>query len=359
VGYGPVGADALRLAIADAKGADPLAPVTVIVPTNHVGVSVRRLIASGRLGPTCSGGQGLAAVTFLTVYRLGELLGAPALAEAGRRPVSTPVVAAALRASLEASPGIFGPVATHPSTEAALVSAYRELRDLSAEALDALARQSPRAADVVRIGRAARARLARAWYDEEDLLDAAASAIADDPTRVTELGAVIAYLPERVTRHGASLLKRVAEHTDLLVLAGTTGDDGADAEVVAAARRLGDETGGDKARSALDPLAAVDPKRTRLLTASDADEEVRAGVRAVMEAVRAGTPLDRIAILFADPHPYARLAFEQLAAAGVAMNGTAVMPLSARVSARALLGLLSLPEGGFRRADVFAWLGAC
>ena len=60
----------------------------------------------------------------------------------------------------------------------------------------------------------------------------------------------------------------------------------------------------------------VDPERTTILTASDADEEVRAAVRAVIDAVRAGTRLDRIAVLHASPEPYGRLAHEQLQAGG-------------------------------------------
>ena len=66
-----------------------------------------------------------------------------------------------------------------------------------------------------------------------------------------------------------------------------------------------------------------------IVTASDADEEVRAAVRAVVDAVRAGTRLDRIALLHASPEPYARLSHEQLAAAGLRTNGAAVVPLSA------------------------------
>ncbi len=75
-----------------------------------------------------------------------------------------------------------------------------------------------------------------------------------------------------------------------------------------------------------------------------------------MDAVRAGTPLDRIAVLFAGPEPYARLAHEQLSAAGISINGTAIMPLSARIAGRTLLGLLALPAGDFRRDEVFAWM---
>ena len=92
------------------------------------------------------------------------------------------------------------------------------------------------------------------------------------------------------------------------------------------------------------------------MTVSDCDEEVRAAVRSIVDASRAGTPLDRMAILHTSPEPYARLAHEQLAAAGIALNGAAVMPLTARVVGRTLLGLLVLPDREFRREDVFAWL---
>ena len=97
---------------------------------------------------------------------------------------------------------------------------------------------------------------------------------------------------------------------------------------------------------------------TTIVTTSDADEEVRAAVRAVVDAVRAGTRLDRIAVLHASPEPYARLAHEHLQAAGITTNGAAVVPLAERMTGRTLLDLLALPNGGFRRQDVFAWLSA-
>src|SRR5205085_8484490 len=102
----------------------------------------------------------------------------------------------------------------------------------------------------------------------------------------------------------------------------------------------------------------IDRERTRFVTASDADDEVRAAVRAIVDAAREGTPLDRIAVLYASPEPYARLVHEQLAGAGVATNGAAVIPVADRVAGRTLLGLLALPDGGFRRQDVFAWPSA-
>jgi ATP-dependent helicase/nuclease subunit B len=350
--YGHDAAAALHRAVADAKAGDPLAPVTVVVPSNHVGVASRRLLASGRLGPVAGTGVGLAAVTFLTVYRLAELLGATALAAQGKRPVSTPVLTAAMRAELAAEAGLFAPVAQHPATESALVATYRELRDLSPAALDALARTSARAAEVVRLHRAARARLEPAWSDEEDLLVAAAAA---DPARVAaDVGALVVHLPQRLSQHAGRLLAALATHVPVTVIAGTTGAPEADAEVRTSLARMGIATGaGDTP-----PPVPVDHERTLVLTASDADEEVRAAVRAVVDAVRSGTRLDRIAVLHASAEPYARLAHEQLQAAGVHTNGAAVVPLSGRVAGRTLLDLLALPAGGFRRQDVFAWLAA-
>jgi RecB family exonuclease len=354
VAYGPPAAEALRSTISLGKGDEPLAPVTIIVPSNYVGVATRRLLASGTLGPLSSRGTGMAAVSFLTIYRLAELLGSAALAGRGRRPVSTPVIAAALRSSLAEEPGIFEPVADHAATETALISAYRELRDLSDRALDALATRSARAADVVRLHRAARADLETGFYDEEDLLDAATDAWGTDGA-AQPLGTVIAYLPERLSRHSGTLLSAVGGTADLIVLAGTTGDPRADAEVYRSVRRIEVTAAGPSAGDGHLP-AAVDRDRTQIVTVSDCDEEVRTAVRAIVDAARAGSPLDRIALLYASPEPYARLAYEQLSAAGIALNGAAVLPPAARVAGRGLLGLLALPERGFRREDVFAWL---
>jgi ATP-dependent helicase/nuclease subunit B len=355
VRYGRPAAEELRSAVVGAKGAEPLAPVSVVVPSNYVGVATRRLLASGALGPTCHRGTGMAAVSFVTVYRLAELLGSAHLAGGGRRPVSTPVIATAMRSALNEQPGMFAPVAQHAATESALVSAYRELRDLSDGALDALAGRSARARDVVRLHRAARRRLAPTFYDEEDLLAAAAHAVHTDPVAEGRLGAVIVYLPERLSRHGGWLLGAIAETSELVVLAGTTGDNRADADVHRSVRRIGVETADTHAGHDR-PLTVVERSRTQIVTASDCDEEVRGAVRAIVDAARAGTPLDRMAVLHASPEPYARLVHEQLSAAGIAFNGAAAVPSTARVVGRSLLGLLALPESGFRRGDVFAWL---
>ena len=65
--YGSAAHDTLAAAIDRLKSRAALRPVAVLVPSNHVGIAARR--ALGHRG-------GIAAVTFLTPYRLAELLGA-------------------------------------------------------------------------------------------------------------------------------------------------------------------------------------------------------------------------------------------------------------------------------------------
>lgn len=353
VRYGRDAVEALRKRLGAIKGDEPLRPVTVVVPSNHVGVATRRLLASGSLGPCCTRGMGLAAVSFMTPYRMAESLGARPLAGAGRRPVSIPVISTALRAALAEQPGLFTPIAAHPATETALVAAYRELREVSSAGLDAVASVGARAADVVRLYRAARAKLESGWYDEQDLMTAAAETLRVSGAR--ELGPIVVFLPQRLSRHILLMLAAAAEVTEVTVLSGSTSDAGANAEVESGLSRLAPLA---PTPPLFEPVACTAVDRTEIVIASDADDEVRVAVRAAVDAVRKGAPLDRIAVLYARAEPYARLVHEHFAAAGVKTNGSAVVPLAERVAGRVLLHLLALPQHGFRRQDVFAWLSS-
>ncbi|MFA9430804.1 PD-(D/E)XK nuclease family protein [Egicoccus sp. AB-alg2] len=347
--YGPAAEDRLRELVRAAKADDPLAPVTVVVPTNSVGVAIRRRLATGGLGAVSDRGVGVAGLTLLTVYRLAELLGAPSLALAGRRPVSTPIVAAAVRGVLSKEPGLFEAVAQHPATEASLVRAHRELSDCSPAALDRLAASSRRAADVVRVHRAVQDRLADDWYDEPALLAAATAAVEAGGGIVAELGRVLVHLPQRLGPAAARLLRALGQVTDVEVLAGRTGARGADRDVDRALRLLGLEPPDDAG-------AVRRPVGTRVVSVSDADEEARIAVASVVDASRDGIPLERIAVLYPSDRPYARLVAEHLEAAGIPSFGRAVRPLTDRLLGRWLLDVLDLPARGWRREDVFAVL---
>src|SRR5690606_8204652 len=189
--------------------------------------------------PVSAAGAGIAAVTFLTPYRLAELLGAPRLAAQGRRPVSTPVIIAALRRALADRPGMFAPVRHHPATETALVAAYTELSDLSGGALDALAQAGRRAHDVVDIVRRARAGLADAWYDEAHLTEAAVDAVDAGEVADVGLGTLVVHLPQDLLRRQARLLAALAARRPTTVIAGLTGQPRADAGVWRSLDRLG------------------------------------------------------------------------------------------------------------------------
>ena len=348
--YGRDAAHALQDAVAAHKANDPLAPVTVVVPTNSVGVTARRLLGWGTLGPVTPGSAGIAAVTFLTVYRLAELLGAPALAHAHRRPVSTPVLAAAIRQVLGREPGMFAAVAEHPATEQALVDASRELATCDDTALDALRRTGRRSSEVVRVVGAARRLLASDWYDERDLMDAATAAVGNGSTVLVDLGAIVLHLPQELSAPGARLLEAIAAVTPVTVLAGVSGDARADASVRGAIARI--------ASSDDDAWRATPTHAARVISASDPDDEVRAVVRVLVDAVRDGTPLERTAVLFGAADPYARLLNEQLNAAQIAHNGAAVRSLAQTVLGASLLALLALPDRDFHRHDVMALLAS-
>ena len=349
--YGPAATEALHRSVAVAKAGDPLAPVTVVVPTNYVGVAARRALGGGALGPLTPEGVGVAGVTFLTAYRLAELLGAPALALAGRRPVSSPVLAAAVRAVLARDPGVFAGVAEHPATEQALVASYRELSSCTDRQLQALTGAGPRTADVVRVCRTARRALAAAWFDEQDLMTSAEAAIVAGTPLLIDLGTVVVHLPQDLSAPAVALLRAVGDHVPLVVVAGVTGNRRADRTVLDLAASFG-------CSEPTESVEITEPCGTRVVSTSDPDDEVRAVVRLVVDALRAGVPLERMAVLYGAPEPYARLVHEQLAAAGIPHNGAAVRTLAGSVLGRGLLGLLALPDRDFHRHDVMALLAS-
>lgn len=339
---------ALHTAIADAKIGDPLGRVTVVVPTNYVGLSIRRSLARQ---------QGIAGVTFLTPYRLAELLGAASLAAQHRRPVSTPVVAAAIRQVLDVEPGMFAPVLTHPSTERALVRAHRELSDVSSDALDTLATASRRASEVVRVHRSTKTLLEDAWYDEHDLMTSASAIIESGAPFLEDLGTVLVHLPLRLSNAAAEMLSKLAKRTEVMVIAGFTGEPKADITLLDTLRRLGLEEGVEGAAADAPTEAALPPTR-EIISTADADDEVRMAVRRVIDASREGIPLERIAVLFGSDRPYSRQLHEHLSAANVPFNGAAVRTIGEALLGKTLLRILALTDRDFRRDDVFTLLGS-
>lgn len=336
--YGRPAVTCLAEQIAALKDGDPLAPVTVVVRSNFISVSTRRALAA-RPG-------GIANVTFITLRRLAEQLGAARLAEVGRRPVSAALITAAIRAVLTEAPGVFTPVAGHPTTEQALATSYRELRAAPERSLDAVADCSARAADVVRIHRSTRERLSAKWYDEEDLLSAAADLVISGDAR--SAAPVVIHLMPTFTAGEQALVKALAHQGQLIVNVALTGDAGVDDTIRHAHRLAGIEvSSGGPDQS---------PAAAEIVSTSDPDEEVRAAVRTVTQWMHAGVRFGNIAIVYPTADPYLRLLHEQLGAAAIPVNDTPARRIGDMSFGRTLRTLISLPDRAFHRRDVFGLL---
>ena len=341
--YGAAATERLGEQIAALKNGDPLAPVTVVVPTNIAGLAVRRALGGK--------GRGIAAVNFLKLFDLAERLAGRQMAvEHGRKPVSDPVISATVRKMLRVDPGLFAASARHPATEQALVRSYRDLRELSHDQLRLLAKQSKRAADVVRVYEDVRQKLKDQWYDDHDLSDLAVEALETGAFSdvLEEFGPVIIHLPQRVSRSQGFLVSALARETPLAVVIGLIGNPNADSAALESVNRMG---GG------LDTFPEISqPHAQRIISTASAEEEVRVAVREVVTAAREGIPLNRIAVLCGGGMPVIRQLHDHLEAAGIEYNGPSGRTLADSLVGRGLLALLNLESRDFRRGEVFALL---
>ncbi len=335
--YGAAALDALRTVVHDAKAADPMASVTLLLPNNLTGIVARRHLAGG----LSVGRSGVAGLHLLTLPRLAEQLGAAGLAP--RRPATGPIVAAAWRAALGGGPSVFESVQDHPATIRAIVAAHRELRDLSDVALAAVARSSELTADLVRLHRQVVGLLADGWYDATDLLTAATAEVATRLPAVVALGELVLFLPQDLTLGESRFAAALGEAAHLTILVGTTDVDRADRAVLRSLDRMG---------CPLDRVKGKARVAREVVHASDSDDEIRCLVRDVVTTLET-TPAHRVAVLYGSAQPYARLLHEHLAAARITVNGAGTRPVLERAIGRGFLDVLLLAENDVPRADLF------
>jgi ATP-dependent helicase/nuclease subunit B len=254
--HGSAAYDALREAVRAAKAANPLRTVTLLVPSELVGVTARRTLAHGLSADQ----PGIAGLAVLTLRRLAEQLAGADLARTGRTPLTDPLLAAAIRDVLAAEPGIFAPVAEHPGTVQAIASAHRELRTLPTDSIEPLAAHSTLSGEVVRIHQRVRVTTEERFFDAVDLLTAATGHATD--AAVSRLGAVLVLLPHDLDPAEQKLLRAVLTRaSDPTVILAFTGDVRADAVAQQFAASIG----------ALDAGAGITTPRLgdRVLVATD------------------------------------------------------------------------------------------
>lgn len=340
VPYGPPATAALAEVVDEAKGGDPLAPVTVVPPGTFAALSLRRVLTMR---------HGVANVRFMPLARVAELVGAPRLADADQRPLSSAVRRAAVRAALRDEPGIFAEVARDPATVQALDDTFRELRPLGVDDLDRLGARGERSAEVVRIFRATRTRL-DGFYDERDVMEAAAAGVAEGDAALADLGAVVLHLPRSVDPAGERLLVALSAGDALHVVLGLTGDDEADAISRTLADRFEPRLGTPSAAPAEIPVA------DRIIHAPDPEEEVRTAVRGLPQLARDDVSLYRVAFVSPAPTPYPAIAADVLAEAGLPHHGLDTATLARSTAGRIVLGAVDLAAGALPRHEVMAWL---
>ena len=298
-------------AVRAAQSDDPLAAVTVLVPSFGSGRDLTRLLAR-------SGGA--AGVRVRTPAQAVAELAAPVLAPRG--PLPFPVLAAAVEAALDAEPGAFDPVAAEPVTAEALARACLRLGTVDADAVRPV---TPLHAEVLRIAARVREHTRTAYHEPVEALETALD-------RLDALGTVIPVTPlegtELERRLGAALRERGVRAVDADVL--------------------------DSLPHAGTPDAPGAVVGTEVLHASDPDDEVRAVVRVVRERIAAGVPGHRIGVYFPSPDPYLRLLHRAFAEAGIAVSGPGTTTAGRGPAGRTLIRLLELDPAVMPRAELLS-----
>lgn len=314
-------ADELFDVVVAAKDSDPLAPVTVVAPSTYAAVGARRslaLVARGR--PRA----GVANITSTTLDRLTQQLAGAVLWRQDLRPVSGPIETETVRTVASAGPPSWVRLVTHPRTLAALRGAFAELRRLTPLALEGLARQDVRGADVASLLVAVRSHLHdHGLADPLDVREAALAALSGDTPLPAEVGAVVFLEPPVFAPGEAALVDALGGRTRCLRL-----------------------------------VAPPAPVVTERWVCADPEEEARTAVRSVLHDLEGGVALWRQAVLHPASAGYPRLLHQQLTAAALPSNGPEYLRLDGTSAGRALLGLLDLATGDWSRSQVLAWLAS-
>ena len=224
------------------------------------------------------GGRGLVNVAFVTPLRLAELLAADVLVD--RKPLTNPVLGSAVRRALGADPRPFGEVADHVATEAAVARLYGELSRLMPDALQAL--RSDAWGDTM-VGLFQRVQALVSDYHDEDAVVRAVLARPDIGAAVQPFGHIVWHLPAPLSPAQVALVAATISTAPSTVIVGLTGDTAADERVVRTCRDAGVIV---ESPPAAPSVCTAD----RIISVTDADEEVRAVLTSVLQSGRRGRP---------------------------------------------------------------------
>ena len=321
---------------------DPLAPVTIVVPSSLAGYQIRRSLGR-RPG-------GMVNVQVRPLLALLELIGSASLSNAGRRPLPEIRRSEAIREIAESGPPIFGDVPIEGGVLRTLTQRFAEFDDCDRAQLDTIAAQGGIPAYLVDRYDAYLAQTSD-FYTQRDLAVSATEALGQRPNLLRDIGSVIVYLPGDLNSAARAFLRALSDHTRVEVLLGLTGD-------VETVDRHTLRNWGEHA----DPAVEQVPTAQQIVQSPDAEEEVRSAIRKISASLLSDhpTPLHRTAILYRQPQPYQRICAEQLDVAGITWNGRNSETLGQSIAGRSLDGLLGLISGTpiSWSTDVAPWLAA-
>ncbi|HXH23045.1 MAG TPA: PD-(D/E)XK nuclease family protein [Dehalococcoidia bacterium] len=289
--------------------------MTVIVPSRLAALQLRRRLAAH--GP-------YAGVRFEVVSRVAELIAAADLARAGIRPLARPIGDYAAALVARESKGALSAVAELPGYARALRHTFLRLRRAGFKT----AADIPYVSEGGRLDEVARLygrfrEMTAAFYDAEDLLEAAAARLRAAPERVLpELGRVYVLPPARRSAAEADFLDAVR------------GVAPAYEEVAEPAGRA----------------------EQRFILAPDATTEASLVAREVLKALEGGARLDQVAVFYGGDRAYRALLQQTFEAAGIPTASMPGMPLDETAAGRAVLALARLPIADYRREAVFEFL---
>lgn len=259
-----------------------------------------------------------AAVRFETLPRLAELLGAGRLAMAGRSPLARPIGDYLAEQVARESGEAFSEVRELAGYARVLRQLFRRLRRGGIVSSGKIAGSYPaHGMEVFRLYDRFREASAE-FYDEEDLLDAAAEAVETDQAgALADLGAIYVAPPGALTGAGTRFL---------LALKARAPDF----------REIGESEGS--------------PVAQRFLLAPDPASEARMVVREVLSALATGVPVHEIAVFHGAGSSYGRLLRETFESARVPVSALPGVPLIETRAGRGVLALAELPANDFSRA---------
>jgi ATP-dependent helicase/nuclease subunit B len=307
------------------RGADPLGPVLVVVPS--------RLLGAHLLGALVRALGGVAGLDVLTLPELAERIAGAPLGRAGRRPVPPAadrlLVAGAIRAAIPPAGGYFSAVAGARNFPAALLRTLLDVKraGLGPTDLEAAFPDSAKVRELAACHRALDAGLRRHGFaDASDLLAAAARRVEDEP----------ACLGAR-----AVLVFGFVELNAL------------EARLVAACRRAVTLR---EYPASVDAAAPPPADAIEIVAAPGEEREVREIARVILAHVEAGGRFDEVGLLLRQPAAYRAAIRDVFEAAAIPYAWGAPPALADTRAGRTLRLLLEAWRSEFARPAVLELL---